>query len=1409
MSTLYNQYIYRDGAWRQTGTSSDSVTYTISLSGDTLILTGSNGSSSSVTIGSLNSDIFVAEYNVTPYADILTAYNAGKALFVVHGSYGIFSLGSYSSTDNQFNFYHPATGISLEGRTCYLNNNVSTWSTIVTSGTLGNINAAGDITATATIANGDRIVINDESASKITNSSITFGTDTTKYLANNGTWQNIPSIPVTSVNTKTGAVVLTAEDVGALSDDTTIPSATSDLENDSNFVSDASYVHTDNNFTTTLKNKLDGISAGATVDDKTWNGVTLDKVGTVQSTSMYIPARLNTSATTAYQVQATTTPTSGSQKIALYDSDAYLNSTTPTTGDNTTKVATTAFVKSAVDTAISGVNSFEYEVVQTLPTTNIKNHTIYLVPKTAETNDIYDEYMYINNAWEHIGSTDVDLSGYVPTSTKINGKSLTTDITLTASDVSALPSNTSIPSATSDLTNDSGFITLSDATTEAEKTIQMIPYGHLDDTSTSTVMTATVPGITKLENGVTMLLRNGVVTSASGFTINVNELGAKPVYSSMDTASRSTTIFNTKYTMLFVYDEDRVSGGCWVVYYGYDSNTTMTYGHLSYYYRPYAGEAIYRYKFVMRGADGRLYPIVTTNQADTTQVAKVPTTVGLKPHNIWWYNTTSTISAGSVIGANTLMEAGYSTTAVYNFNTSTGTYKDIYLRGTYDKDKDLFYLYKDSSNPCTSYYAFVPNNTANINLSSYLTSGYYYLHLGASYSTTNYFNLLAYNEFYYFDGTSLIPVSTKITNDAISSLSIPSKTSDLQNDSGFISTETDPTVPAWAKASSKPSYTASEVGAATSDHTHTLNITTDSGTSALSLAANTKYKLTAGGNNFIFTTPPDNNTNYYHTTGSWSGLTYTATANGGAGALAFTIPTGTTSTTVSVGNHTHDISLDTDTGTSTITLASAGKYKLTAGGKSVIFTMPTSNNYTHPTYDAATAAAKKIGRDSTGHVVIGDTITASDVGAAESNHTHTTTLATDTGTSSITLVSAGKYKLTAGGTSVIFTMPTIPTVSYPVTSVNGKTGAVTLSASDVSALPSNTTYVSSVNGSSGAVTITDSDEKVKQTPLNGTNSNKGLLFASNTGSQEVTSTIYTSNKISWNDNGNGSLKIYDSNKAKCVSLQYNSLGFADSNSSYIGNLTTTTLTATRTYSLPDKGGTIALTSDIPSIPSQTNNSGKFLTTNGTTMSWGTVDALPSQSGNSGKFLTTNGTTASWATVDALPSQSGNSGKFLTTNGTTASWATINALPSQTGNSGKFLTTDGSTASWGALDTTPTENSSAPITSGAVYSALTTKQSKFTVTTATMAASSWSNGVYSALQTTYPAASYDIDITVNGDSITVEQLNAWNAAQIVGSAVGNTFKAMGTVPSIDIPIIVKVTPTSDTYLADVEALLASI
>lgn len=41
----------------------------------------------------------------------------------------------------------------------------------------------------------------------------------------------------------------------------------------------------------------------------------------------------------------------------------------------------------------------------------------------------------------------------------------------------------------------------------------------------------------------------------------------------------------------------------------------------------------------------------------------------------------------------------------------------------------------------------------------------------------------------------------------------PTKVSDLENDAGYLTQESDPTVPAWAKQPNKPSYTASDVGA--------------------------------------------------------------------------------------------------------------------------------------------------------------------------------------------------------------------------------------------------------------------------------------------------------------------------------------------------------------------------------------------------------------------------------------------------------------------------------------------------------------------------------------------------------------------------------------------------------------------
>lgn len=60
-----------------------------------------------------------------------------------------------------------------------------------------------------------------------------------------------------------------------------------------------------------------------------------------------------------------------------------------------------------------GKGSLKYVIVDTLPEAG-EDNTIYLVPKsTSKTNNYYDEYMYINNNWELIGDTEVDLSNYL------------------------------------------------------------------------------------------------------------------------------------------------------------------------------------------------------------------------------------------------------------------------------------------------------------------------------------------------------------------------------------------------------------------------------------------------------------------------------------------------------------------------------------------------------------------------------------------------------------------------------------------------------------------------------------------------------------------------------------------------------------------------------------------------------------------------------------------------------------------------------------------------------------------------------------------------------------------------------------------------------------------------------------
>lgn len=70
-------------------------------------------------------------------------------------------------------------------------------------------------------------------------------------------------------------------------------------------------------------------------------------------------------------------------------------------------------IESYITEKLGEIVSFDIEVVDTLPTTNISSNTIYMVPSAkSEDKNIKDEYLYTEHGWEMIGSTKVDLSDY-------------------------------------------------------------------------------------------------------------------------------------------------------------------------------------------------------------------------------------------------------------------------------------------------------------------------------------------------------------------------------------------------------------------------------------------------------------------------------------------------------------------------------------------------------------------------------------------------------------------------------------------------------------------------------------------------------------------------------------------------------------------------------------------------------------------------------------------------------------------------------------------------------------------------------------------------------------------------------------------------------------------------------------
>ena len=110
------------------------------------------------------------------------------------------------------------------------------------------------------------------------------------------------------------------------------------------------------------------------------------------------------------------------QVFSIWMPGARLSTTTYNDGRYLAKTNTTEYTptgdyqpstKKYVDDAITNLANvgFTATIVDSLPTSNIKTNTIYMIlGENGNDENVYEEWLYINNAWEQIGSTGMDLS---------------------------------------------------------------------------------------------------------------------------------------------------------------------------------------------------------------------------------------------------------------------------------------------------------------------------------------------------------------------------------------------------------------------------------------------------------------------------------------------------------------------------------------------------------------------------------------------------------------------------------------------------------------------------------------------------------------------------------------------------------------------------------------------------------------------------------------------------------------------------------------------------------------------------------------------------------------------------------------------------------------------------------------
>lgn len=155
------------------------------------------------------------------------------------------------------------------------------------------------------------------------------------------------------------------------------------------------------------------------------------------------------------------------------------------------------YTQDEVKNLISQVKNASIKVVEELPKTGETSVIYFVLKGNSKEQDIYDEYVYVNEVWEHIGSTDIDLSDYI--TTEILNKILADYVKTVTLDNYA--KKTDLPTKVSELENDEKFIS---------------SYTETDPTVPSYVKTITEQNITDWSNKATKKYVDDSLSTALG-----------------------------------------------------------------------------------------------------------------------------------------------------------------------------------------------------------------------------------------------------------------------------------------------------------------------------------------------------------------------------------------------------------------------------------------------------------------------------------------------------------------------------------------------------------------------------------------------------------------------------------------------------------------------------------------------------------------------------------------------------------------------------------------------------------------------------------------------------------------------------------------------------------------------------